>query len=257
MPGKFRFLGSTVSPRFPQPTATMKLAAYAVHLFTASGLLAGFMGLLSAVAGDYRATMLWMLATLVIDGVDGTFARLARVREVLPEVDGKTIDYVIDFFTYAILPAFLWFVWVEAPQWARYAGAFAMLLSAAIYYGLEGMVSADGKHFVGFPVLWNMVVYVFIFVVPGLGWPWLLALTVVFAVLHFVPILVPYPSRGGRWWQLTLAMVVVFIGAAVVNVWQYPAPSRWGRLAALGSTGYLTLVTVVDTLQSARVTSEN
>ena len=83
-----------------------KLAAWSVHIFTASGLLAGFMGLLAAIEGDYRAAMLWMLATLVIDGVDGTFARMARVGEVLPEVSGKTIDYVIDFFTYCILPAY-------------------------------------------------------------------------------------------------------------------------------------------------------
>ena len=60
-----------------------KLAAWSVHVFTASGLLAGFMGLLATVEGDYRAAMLWMLATLVIDGVDGTFARMANVQEIL------------------------------------------------------------------------------------------------------------------------------------------------------------------------------
>ena len=36
-----------------------------------------------------------------LDGIDGTFARMAKVKEVLPHVDGKMIDYVIDFFTYA------------------------------------------------------------------------------------------------------------------------------------------------------------
>jgi len=96
-----------------------KIAAWSVHLFTASGLLAGFMGLIAAISGDYQASMLWILATLVIDGIDGTFARMAKVKEVLPQVDGKTIDYVIDFFTYAILPAYLFFIAVEAPVWAR------------------------------------------------------------------------------------------------------------------------------------------
>ena len=224
------------------------ILAYLVHLFTASGLLAGFMGLLAAVDGDYRLAMLWVLATLVIDGVDGTFARMAKVTEVLPAVSGKTIDYVIDFFTYAILPAYLFYVAIDLPYWPRLLCCFAMLMSAAIYYGLEGMVSPDGKHFVGFPVMWNMVVFVLIFVVPDLS-PWLvIGLVVALAILHFVPILVPYPSRGGRWWGVTLASVVVFVGSAVACVWWYPEPVAWARWLNLGSIAYLTLVTVLDTL---------
>ncbi len=226
----------------------MRILAYLVHLFTASGLLAGFMGLLAAVDGDYRASMLWMLATLVIDGVDGTFARMVKVKEVLPRVDGKTIDYVIDFFTYAILPAYLLYVAIDLPQWSLLLCCFSMLLSAAIYYGLEGMVTADGKHFVGFPVLWNMVVFVLIFVLPDLP-DWLLITSIVaLAVLHFVPILVPYPSRGGRWWVLTLIAVSVFIGSAVACVWWYPEVPAWARWANLGSIAYLVLVTILDTL---------
>lgn len=225
------------------------ILAYSVHIFTASGLLAGFMGLLAAVDGDYRVAMLWMLATLVIDGVDGTFARLAKVEEVLPHVSGKTIDYVIDFFTYAILPAYLFYVAIDLPYWPRLICCFAMLMSAAIYYGLEGMVSEDGKHFVGFPVMWNMVVFVLIFVTPNLGeWP-IVLLIIALAVLHFVPILVPYPSRGGRWWWLTLTMVTVFIGSAIVCVWSYPEPFAWAQWVNLASIAYLTLVTILDTLE--------
>ena len=210
------------------------------------------MGLLAAIAGDYQESMLWILATLVIDGIDGTFARMAKVREVLPQVDGKTIDYVIDFFTYAILPAYLFFIAVEAPVWALYAGSFMMLLSASIYYGLSGMVSEDGKHFIGFPVLWNMVVYVLIFVTPNLSWPVTLALVAALAVLHFIPILVPYPSRGGRWWSVTLAMVVVFVASAVFNVWVFPETSVIGYWGCLVSVGYLVLVTVLDTWEAWR-----
>lgn len=227
----------------------MKVLAYLVHLFTASGLLAGFMGLLAAVEGDYRESMLWILATLVIDGVDGTFARMVKVTEVLPRVSGKTIDYVIDFFTYAILPAYLFYAAIDLPYWPRLLCCFAMLLSAAIYYGLEGMVSTDGKHFVGFPVLWNMVVFVFIFVLPDLQEWMIVVTTMALSVLHFVPILVPYPSRGGRWWMVTLVAVTVFGGSAVACVWWYPEVSQWARWANLASIGYLVLITVLDTVE--------
>ena len=228
----------------------MKTAAYLVHLFTASGLLAGFMGLLAVAAGDFRAAMLWILVTLVIDGVDGTFARMARVREVLPNVSGKTIDYVIDFFTYAILPAYLFYEAIEMAYWPRLLCCFAMLLSAAIYYGIEGMVSADGRHFVGFPVLWNMVVYVLVFVIPEAGTAVLVGAVALFTVLHFVPVLFPYPSRGGTWWGATLVAVVAFIVSAVMNVWYYPEPRGVWRAVCLGSTAYFALVSGVDTYRA-------
>ncbi|MEM6772385.1 MAG: hypothetical protein AAF597_17545, partial [Bacteroidota bacterium] len=118
-------------------------------------------------------------------------------------------------------------------------------------YGLDGMVSPDGKHFVGFPVMWNMVVFVLIFVVPDIS-QWLqVSLIVALAILHFVPILVPYPSRGGRWWAVTLAAVVAFIGSAVACVWAYPERVAWAQWLNLGSIAYLTLVTVLDTFLGA------
>ncbi len=228
------------------------LAAWFVHLFTASGLLAGFMGLLAVTDGNYRAAMFWLLVTLVIDGIDGTFARMAKVQEKLPHVSGQTIDYVIDFFTYAILPAYLFYEAADLSEGLRLACCFAMLMSAAIYYGLEGMVSADGKHFVGFPVMWNMAVYVLIFVVPEWGAAAQVLTVFTLAVLHFVPVLFAYPSRGGRWWGATLAATVLFIVAAVMNVWYYPEPSPLWRWVCLGTTVYYGVLAAVDTMAARK-----
>lgn len=224
-----------------------KIAAWSVHLFTASGLLAAFMALLAAVASDWRATMLWLLLCLVIDGIDGTFARLAKVGEVLPQVKGKYIDYVIDFFTYAILPAYMYYQTVGLDDPWRLLTTFAILLSSAIYYGFEDMTSADGKHFVGFPVMWNLVVYLFIFVVPELSPTWRGLLVIFFAILHFVPVYFAYPSMGGRWWPATLAATVVFIGSAVWNVWEYPEVTTIGRYLSLVATLYFGVLAIVDT----------
>lgn len=210
------------------------------------------MGLLAVDAGDYRAAMGWVLVTLIIDGVDGTLARLARVREVLPQVNGKTIDYVIDFFTYAILPAYLFYEAVDMAYWPRLLSCFVMLLSAALYYGREGMVSTDGHHFVGFPVLWNMVVYVFVFVVPGWSPMTVHLSVVVLGILHFVPILVPYPSQGGRWWPATLLATVGFLLAAVMNVWLYPEVSPLWRTVCLVTVVYFIVLTGVDTWAGSR-----
>ena len=76
-----------------KPTFIQKALAWSVHIFTASGLLTGFMAILAINEKDWRSTMFWLLAALIIDGIDGTFARMFRVKEVLPYIDGKTIDF--------------------------------------------------------------------------------------------------------------------------------------------------------------------
>ena len=53
-----------------------KALAWSVHIFTASGLLAGFMAILAINASDWRGAMFWLLVALVIDGIDGTFCLL-------------------------------------------------------------------------------------------------------------------------------------------------------------------------------------
>ena len=224
-----------------------KIAAWSVHAFTASGLLAAFMAMLAAVEKDWRECMLWLLLCLVIDGIDGTFARMAKVREVLPHVQGKYIDYVIDFFTYVILPAYIFYEVIELPPTLLLLCSFAMLLSSGLYYGIENMTSPDGKHFVGFPAMWNMVVYLLVFVVPGLN-PYIVAAIIFFlALLHFAPVLFAYPSMGGRWWPATLSVTVVFIVSALINVWFYPEPVTIGRWAAIICSGYYAVLAVIDT----------
>ena len=141
------------------PTFTQKTLAWAVHIFTASGLLCGFMAILAINEKDWRTTMFWLLACLVIDGIDGTFARLLKVKEVLPFMDGKMMDYVIDFATYAIIPAYFFYeTELVTANW-KLPLTFLILLVSALYYGKVGMVSVD-NYFMGFPVLWNMVIFI-------------------------------------------------------------------------------------------------
>ncbi|MEL6667613.1 MAG: hypothetical protein AAFP08_01500, partial [Bacteroidota bacterium] len=64
----------------------------------------------------------------------------------------------------------------------------------------------------------------------------------------FVPILVPYPSRGGRFFRLTLVATVLFIGSALVNVYVYPEQSVAGQLVAWLSVAYFIGITAFNTL---------
>ncbi len=218
------------------PTSTQRFLAWSVHAFTASGLLSGFMAILAINEHDWSGAMLWLLLCLFIDGIDGTFARLWNVKEVLPHVDGKMIDYVIDFATYAIIPAYFFYqaemVWEE---W-RLPCTFLILMVSALYYGLDGMVS-DDLYFIGFPVMWNIAILFLFFILdfPPAG---NVAYIVILAILHFVPIKFPYPSRATSYRWLTIGVTVLLIASLVVLLLQYPERNEILRWVAILSAIY-------------------
>ena len=198
----------------------IRIGAWATHALTASGMLAGYLALDSfthlEIPGADRAGWLWLLLALLIDGVDGTFARRFRVKEVLPGMDGGMIDAVVDFANYVLIPTFFIAQAHLLPDglW-ELLGVAAILIGSALYYGKLGMVSSD-RYFVGFPVLWNVVAFYLYFVFDGP--PWLnLAVVLLLVALQFVPIKFLYPSRAGRWRVLHVGMSAL-AGAAALGV---------------------------------------
>ena len=67
----------------------------------------GLLALVAVVNRNYRAALLWLFVAVLVDTVDGSLARTIRVKEVLPDVDGRMLDYVIDFTNDVIVPALL------------------------------------------------------------------------------------------------------------------------------------------------------
>ncbi len=84
-----------------------KLKAILVHVFTASGVVFGFLALLSAINNNFPACIFWLALALVVDGFDGTLARRYKVDVFTPNIDGAVLDNIIDFFTYVIVPVFM------------------------------------------------------------------------------------------------------------------------------------------------------
>lgn len=229
----------------PQYNTLDKALAWSVHLFTASGLLAGFMAILAINVKDWRAAMFWLIVALIIDGVDGTFARKFKVTEVLPNMSGKTIDYVIDFATYAIIPAYFFYMAeLVSPSW-NLPLTFLILMVSAIYYGKEGMVS-DDYYFIGFPVLWNMVVFYLVFVLALPFWG-NASVIIFFAILHFLPIKFAYPSQATRLKKLTIFASAIILLAMPLIVWFYPEVPSWLKWIAIGNLAYFGGLSAIDT----------
>lgn len=197
-----------------------KALAYLVHIFTASGLIAGFMAILSINEKDWRTAMFWLFIALVIDGIDGTFARMLKVKEVLPQIDGKTIDFVVDFATYAIIPAYFFYSAELVPEDWNLPCTSLILLVSALYYGKDGMVSTD-MYFIGFPVLWNLVVFylIFVFQASPIG---NIFIILAFAIAHFIPLKFAYPSQASSFQKPTLIVSLLFFIVLLAILYLFP-----------------------------------
>lgn len=211
-----------------------RLKAWLVHIFTASGILAVFMALVETGVNDFRSAMLWLLAALIIDGVDGTLARRYRVEEVLPKMSGKSMDFVIDFCGYAVVPAYMIYQANLMPDALGLSMALIVVLSSAIYYGKAGMVTND-LYFKGFPVMWNMVAFYLIFIF-SFSASMNIAVILILTIMQFIPIKFAYPSLTRRWMPATLIITAIFLISVTGLLWfypDYPGMFYWGAILSL------------------------
>ncbi len=182
-------------------------AAWAVHAFTASGIVLGLLALLAILEGDRVGVFIWLGLALFVDGIDGTLARHLRVQELTPTFDGTTLDNVIDYFNYVAVPAMMiyWFGFVppgfEIP-------ATAAIMAVSLYTFANTGIKSHDYYFVGFPALWNLVVLYFHVMQTG---PWLnLTVIAVLCVLTFVPWKYVHPFRVRDWRRVTIPMTVLW-----------------------------------------------
>jgi len=229
----------------PDFSFLQKMAAWSVHIFTASGLLAAFMALVAIDQGDWKACWLWLFLCFVIDGVDGTFARMANVKAVLPQIDGKYIDYVIDFAAYAIIPAFFFYKTSMTSDGLMIWSIGIMLLSAALYYGKSDM-TGGGSYFIGFPVLWNLVVFLLFFAID-LGPTGNFLAILFFGILHFIPLKYAYPSQAKRFFWAHMIATLVGAGTGGYVLYQYPTVIAWPKWVIVAVMSWFLIMAIIET----------
>lgn len=166
--------------------------AHTVHLFTAMGGVLGLCALYSIHEGAVLNGF-WFLATaIVVDAIDGTFARKANVKEVTPNFDGTTLDGLIDYVNYAVVPAFMILVLNLLPTGLNLVGGGLILLASAYQFSQRDAKTED-NYFKRFPSYWNIVVFYLYFWQLG-SWSNFFLVATLF-LLSFVPLKYIYPSR--------------------------------------------------------------
>lgn len=205
----------------PSPIAAR---AFAVHLFTASGIALGFAALLAAFERHWTA-MFWCLGVaLLVDGIDGTLARKYRVAEVLPRWSGDVLDLVIDFVTYVFVPAYAIAVSGLLPPLLEVPAGLLIVVTGVLYFADRDMKTHD-HYFRGFPALWNAVAF-YLFVLKPAAWIAAGAI-VILALLTFAPIKFLHPFRVKRLQTITLAALAVWGVLAMAALLYDLAPDRW------------------------------
>lgn len=202
-----------------------------VHALTASGALIAYVALTAVIEGNLSAAFLWLTAATVIDAVDGVLARLARVKERAPMLDGARLDDIVDYLTFVFVPVFI----IQQSGLLPAGIAAWVVVTAVLVSSAFGFSRADAKttdhFFTGFPSYWNIVaVYLVALRLPA-------AINAGFLLLCaagvFVPIGYVYPSRTVQFRRLTVIAGIVWGAMVAAIIWLLPDPPRWLVLSSL------------------------
>ncbi len=168
--------------------------AWLVHFYTAIGAALALLALTAATSGDFRAAFLWLFAAMVIDCSDGTFARAARVKEVVPEFDGARLDDIIDYLTYTFVPIAIAHGGGMLPSGGGGLAVACLSLVASAYGFCRTDAKTEDHLFTGFPSYWNVVVLYFVLLQTTAAFN--AAVLIALAALVFAPLRFAYPSRN-------------------------------------------------------------
>ena len=216
-----------------------------VHMFTASGAVCALFALHAAGEARWEALFVWLGIALLIDGIDGTFARMANVTANLPRFSGERLDLVVDYVTYVVVPAVALWQAGFFPATASWALPALILLSSLFHFS-DTESKAEDYAFVGFPAIWNIVAfYVFALSLPV----WVAtALVLLCVALTFVPWKWVHPMRTKLLRPLTLGVCGLWGLAAAWTLWVgFPATgAAWAillgcALYGVGLTAYESL----------------
>ena len=194
--------------------------AWGVHLYTALGAPLGVWAVFATFAGDFHTAWLLIAVTVLIDATDGALARAVRVWEVLPWVDGRRLDDIVDYFGWVIVPTIVLVLAGLLPAWVT---PFPLIASG---YGFaQTQAKTEDDFFLGFPSYWSLIgFYLYVFQSPT---AFNVALILLLSVLVFVPIRFPYPTKTKPFRPLTLAVCAVWGLLMVVLLVMLPAPPTW------------------------------
>jgi phosphatidylcholine synthase len=224
--------------------------AWLVHIYTASGVIPAFFGVMAVFGGRYREALLWMAAATIIDATDGFLARRAQVKTVLPSIDGARLDDIVDYLTFVFLPVlFLYYARTLPDGWGAWVAI--IILISSVYGFAASDAKTDDHFFTGFPSYWNIVaLYAYVGVLTGVVTPTMNAVVLlVLSGMVFWRVGYVYPSRTPTLRTVTLTLGVIWGLMALAMILNLPNVQP---ILALGSLVFPVYYLVLSAVLQAR-----
>ncbi|WP_245846167.1 CDP-alcohol phosphatidyltransferase family protein [Longibacter salinarum] len=210
-----------------------KTRAYAVHVFTASGVIFAFLAMASIARTEVspRWTFIWLAIAVLIDAADGPLARHWNVKLYAARIYGHVIDDIVDFLTFTFIPMML--VW----RMGWFPGPDAVWVALVMMASLFGFSNATAKQeaagfFLGFPSYWNVVAFytgLFVAEYGETGAYFSLGATLVLALMTVLPVRFVYPNRAPKPWMWPVIVgAVIWLGMLVAMLPAFPNGPTWG-----------------------------
>ena len=236
--------------------------AYAVHLLTASGVVAAFLAAVELFddAPDERVVFAWLVAAVVIDAVDGPLARAWDVKRLAAQIDGRTIDDIVDYLTFTFIPLLLvWRMgWVPfAPGLLGAAWIVPALVTSLLGFANVGAKDEAAGYFRGFPSYWNIAAFYAGLAFHGLGetGQWLNGVVLLaLAVLTVSPVRFLYPNLTPRPWKLPVMLgATVWLAVLLAMLLVYRRAPGWlVGVSLIYPAFYVTLSILLDPQRHGR-----
>ena len=208
-------------------------AAWALHVFTASGVIVGFIGLTSVVEGHARAAILWLVGAMVLDGVDGPIARKIEVSKRLPNIDGNSLDLIVDYFTCTIVPVAFLDKFDILPAHTIGPIAFVILLTGALWMARTDMETKD-NWFRGFPAEWNVIIPT-LYLLDENQWFNVAICGLLCAASVTYRFEFPHTVRVVEYRKISLAAMVLWLGSMTALGIQQDHKSQWLRYVLIAA----------------------
>ena len=219
----------------PRPTTAQKIAAYAVHVFTAGGVVLAMLaaGEVMAPSPRPKRVFLYLAMQVLIDALDGPVARAVDIKVSAPRIDGRKIDDIVDYLTYTFIPLLLIWRMDWVPRIGAVGGWWVAPAMVASLFGFANTGAKDegGGFFLGFPSYWNIVAfYAGVWhALGGAAGVWInAAVIIVLTILTVMPVRFIYPNLAPRPWKWPVLIGGIAWTALLAWMWmEYPPPAAW------------------------------
>lgn len=182
------------------------------NICSLAGLLCTMFAIYFAIGGNFIASIIAILWSVLFDWFDGIIARKMKGRTKEQGIFGGQLDSMIDIVSFGVFPAILLLSYGSYNIWFM-PGAFIIVASCAIrlsYFNIYGLI--DSKTYMGLSVDNNGIILAFAFLFEGFFSHStfsviLYTLLMSLAALNLSSI--PTPKLAGKWVYVLTSYVLI------------------------------------------------